>query len=99
VLQSGIGTKLGLFKSNGDKPILPGSAIAAKSWWGVVNPNNVTTTTPGNALLQKYMANLGVGGGSQFNTTLSSKIEQGENNLISVNKAANDLLALGVKVG
>ncbi len=53
-LNSGSGSHLGLFASNGNAPVLPGSSKDYRSFWDAYDP--VLTPTPGNELLGTYLA-------------------------------------------
>ncbi|HKP89114.1 MAG TPA: thrombospondin type 3 repeat-containing protein [Thermoleophilaceae bacterium] len=82
-LNSGSGATLGLYVTNGDKQVLPGSAWAASSWWEVFGGGN-TAATPGNDLLASYLANTHTAGaptcsGAQFNKALLDCIDQNGN--------------------
>jgi hypothetical protein len=58
-LNSGRGSKLGLFETNANRLILPGGDVPplTRSWWEEAD-NGDRTTTPGNSLLGKYLANI-----------------------------------------
>src|SRR3954452_10362159 len=55
-LNSGPGSQLGLFATNGNRPVFPGSpTVHATSYWADVD-NGDTRTTPGNPILPQYLA-------------------------------------------
>ncbi len=58
---SGTGFRLGVFDSNGNVPIAPGSSRTEKSWWERV-PKEDVSSTPGNSILGQYLKNIGVQG-------------------------------------
>jgi hypothetical protein len=58
-LNSGAGTQLGLLATNGNRPILPGSAVDFVSFWDRYRDNPTFEATPGNGLLQAYLQSIG----------------------------------------
>jgi hypothetical protein len=63
-LNSGTGTQLGLFASNGDMPIFGAGSIDKDTSWTKFFTNGDMTTTQGNALLGAYLANIHTSAGS-----------------------------------
>lgn len=57
-LNSGVGAELGIFASNGDQPILPGSVVPAISWFGQFENRPGFADTPGSPLLRQILAKL-----------------------------------------
>lgn len=57
-LNSGSGTSLGLFASNNNQPIFPGSPIQATSWFGQFENETGFGDTPGNPQLQAMLARM-----------------------------------------
>lgn len=59
-LQSGQGKTMGLYDSNQDRPILPGSTSTITNWWAAFQSLPNLSSTPGSALLSSYLTKLGV---------------------------------------
>ncbi|MBA2490563.1 MAG: hypothetical protein H0V34_02285 [Gammaproteobacteria bacterium] len=60
-LNSGTGAKLGLFASNGNQPILPGSPLTFTSWFDQLDQLDQSadlTPTPGDPLLRQILLRL-----------------------------------------
>jgi hypothetical protein len=93
-LNSGVGSQLGLYKSNRNRPLFPGSTkIHVTSWWQE-SDNGDTASSPGNALLATYLHNIHHGHGapcsaSRFDTALLHCIDRERDGPLS----AADLLA------
>jgi hypothetical protein len=56
-LNSGLGARMGLYRSNANRQLLAGSKNHGDAWSHFFR-NTDQTTTPGNALLGKYLANI-----------------------------------------
>jgi hypothetical protein len=61
-INGGKGTTLGLFDSNGDLPLMPGSTIVLNRWVAYYTDTD-RTTTPGNSLLADYLRGIHTGSG------------------------------------
>jgi hypothetical protein len=88
-LNSGLGSRLGLFADNAHRQLFPGSsADPSTSWWEGWDDGS-TTATPGNALLGKYLANIHTPGApacshASFNLSLLHCLDkQGNSGLTS----------------
>jgi hypothetical protein len=72
-LNGGLGSRLGLFSTNVNRPIFPGSPTDhSTSWWEDAD-NGDTTTTPGNPILPRYLARIHSGGTPTCSGTTNSK--------------------------
>jgi hypothetical protein len=83
-LNSGVGSTLGLYATNGNRPLLPGSSSPEVTSWGVAHLNGSTVTTPGNDVLAGYLANTHETGApacsaATFNKALLDCIDQNRN--------------------
>jgi hypothetical protein len=92
-LNSGTDTNLGLFATNENKPILPGSPIQATSWFGQFENAPGFGDTPGNSQLQAMLGKMTKPGApvpanADFSMNTLNFIDQNSANLTSKELAA-----------
>jgi len=97
-LNSGTGKNLGLFESNNNQQILPGSPLSFKNWAEQFPNLAGQTETPGNLLLKQFLTNIAEPGrvvpeNPNFSQDTLNFIDQNSNNLSSIElvKAARAL--------
>lgn len=72
-LNSGVGSRLGLYGSNANRPVIPGSPNSPETSWWQIYDNGDLTKTPGNPLLGSYLANIDTTGPPNCPSTSFSK--------------------------
>jgi hypothetical protein len=108
-LNSGLGSRLGLYKTNGGRPLFVGSpSVPETSWWSWLQqriyPGLAHTATPGNALLGQYLANTHAQGAptcssAQFSKPLLDCIDKNGNGRTSSSTLVAAARAMKLNVG
>lgn len=107
-LNSGLGSRLGLYKTNGGRPLFVGSPSVPETSWldwleQRIYAGFAHTATPGNALLGQYLANTHIPGaptcsGAQFSKPLLDCIDANGNGGLSPAELVAAARALKLKV-
>ena len=108
-LNSGKGSKLGLFETNGGRRLLPGSTRSETGYADLIKTNYLTTATPnaespGGPLLAHYLANTHTPGaprcsGARFSQALLDCIDANRDSGLCAGELIAAALALKLKLG
>lgn len=101
-LNSGRGSKLGLYRTNGDEQLLPGSPdLTYTSYWGrfTNNPPEAFAVHPGNDYLDAILEGIGAESPGEFSRATLDAIDATENGTVSAAELVAAAEALRLDTG